>query len=218
MTVFLLHSVITITALILSIQMEKLMNKYYLAIMLLPLIFTQAVFAKQETTPKAAKSHYFLKLFDSNADGIVTETEFNSVMQERYQSMDMDKNGSVSLDEFKQYSLKRHNNWQQKKHAIMDLNKNGLISKQEFIEHSIKRAEKKFNHLDKNQDGQLSQEENIDKHTKKKQQLLTKMDKNHDGQLSREEHKGMTQRWFNKFDTNNDKVVGGDELKGRLHQ
>ncbi|MCK5191711.1 MAG: EF-hand domain-containing protein, partial [Methylococcales bacterium] len=147
------------------------MNKRYLPLILLSLIFTQAVFAQQKNPPTADKKHYFLNLFDKNADGIVTETEFNTVMQERYKTIDHDQNGIVSLDEFKKYSAKRHKKRQQKKNSEMDSNKDGLISKQEFIDQSIKRAEKKFNNLDQNQDGQLSQEENIDKHARKKQQL-----------------------------------------------
>ncbi len=194
------------------------MNKYLTVFMLLPLAFTQAAQAEPERGPKGDKPHYFLKLFDGNGDGAVTEAEFNSAMQQRYQEMDGDQNGTVSLDEFKRYSAERHKNWQQKRHHRMDRDQDGAISKKEFIDRAIKRAERRFDKLDKNQDGMLTQEEHIEKHSMKKQQLLEKMDKNQDGQISREEHAEMTQRWFEKMDANNDKVVSGDELKGWRHR
>ncbi|NOR69755.1 MAG: hypothetical protein GQ532_08715, partial [Methylomarinum sp.] len=96
------------------------MKKLYLSLILLSLVYTQAVSAQQDNRQKGPKSHHFLKMFDTNADGIVTEAEFNTGMQERYQNMDVDRNGIVSMDEFKQYSAKRHKNWQQKKHGKMD--------------------------------------------------------------------------------------------------
>ncbi len=194
------------------------MKQFNSTIAMLFFVFTQVVSAKPEPFNKVGGQHHFLKLFDSNADGSVTEIEFNTIMQERYQLMDKDHNGTVSLGEIKNYSTKRHQDRQHKKHNKMDLNNDGLISKQEFIKHATKHAEKKFNQLDKNLDGQLSQEENMDKHARKKQRLLNKMDVNNDGLISKDEHNRMTQQWFKKFDTNNDQVVSKDELKGWLHK
>lgn len=193
------------------------MNKLFIVFAAVSLLCTQAVMAKQDGG-RPGKGNRFLTMFDKNGDGSVTEEEFTSTMKERYQTMDANQDSIVSLEEFKQYSAKRHKNWQKKKHGKMDADQDGAVSKQEFIEHAKKRAEKRFNKLDKNKDGQLNADENVVWQSRKKHHLLEKMDENQDGQISPEEHGKMTQRWFNKMDSNNDKVVSGDELKRRKHR
>lgn len=194
------------------------MNKYLMPLIVLPLVFSQTVAAEQDTRPRGGKPNHFLKLFDGNGDGQVTEEEFNNAMQQRYQQMDADQDGNVSVDEFKRYSDERHKNWQQRRHGRMDQDKDGAVSKKEFIDRAIKRAEKRFARLDKNGDGMLSQDENIQHRAMKKKRLMKHMDANQDGLVSPEEHKAMTQRWFGKMDADNDKVIKGDELRRTKHR
>jgi hypothetical protein len=143
------------------------MYKLLIVSLFLALSLSPIVSAKQDI-----KKHHFLKLFDTNNDGHVSEAEFKVTMQDRYKAMDSDQNDRISIEEFKKYSKQRHKKWQQKKRDKLDSDKNGLISKQEFVDYALKRANKKFNKMDKNQDGQLSQEENIKKHRDKKHHLM----------------------------------------------
>ena len=170
--------------------------------------------------PKGGKQQHFLQTFDTDNNGIVTEEEFKTASNQRYQSMDKDGDGSVSVEEFQQYSSNRHHQWLQKKHQAMDSDQNGTISKQEFIDQAVKRAEQRFAALDKNQDGILSADEHeAQRGMKKGPRLMKRMDQNNDGQISQEEHAAMMERWFSKMDRNNDKQVSGDELQGfRRHK
>jgi beta-N-acetylglucosaminidase len=60
---------------------------------------------------RAEKKAEMLAKFDTNKDGKLDEQE-RAVMRdqkstERFQKMDLDKNGSISIDEFKQFSAKK---------------------------------------------------------------------------------------------------------------
>lgn len=191
------------------------MNKLLIPAVLLSFTVSQALMAEESATqPKSGRSNHFLKLFDSDGDGAVTEAEFKKVMQQRYQEMDADHNGTVSIEEFERYNEQRHKNFKQKKFAKLDSNHDGVVSKQEYMDRAAKRAERHFGKMDKNQDGQLSEQELSAKHKMKKRKLLKKMDKNQDGQITPEEHAEMTQHWFSRLDDNQDKVISGDELQG----
>ncbi len=190
------------------------MNKYLMPLIIVPLAFSQNIAAQQDNRPQGGGHPHFLKLFDSNNDGQVTQDEFNTAMQQRYQQMDADDNGSVSIEEFKQHAAEHRKNWQRKMHGKMDRDGDGAISKQEFIDRAVKRAERRFGKLDTNGDGVLSEQENVRRQPRKEHRLLEKMDKNQDGLISREEHAETARQWFEKLDVNSDKVVTGDELKG----
>ena len=63
------------------------MNNYLLPFVLLTLGLTQTVSATENPENEDGKQHHFLKLFDKNNDGNVSETEFKTTMQERYKTM-----------------------------------------------------------------------------------------------------------------------------------
>ncbi|WP_305909564.1 EF-hand domain-containing protein [Methylomarinum sp. Ch1-1] len=192
------------------------MNKHLLACILLALTFAEGVIAEPDSGGKDINSADVLKRFDGNGDGVVSEAEFNGAMQQRYLSMDGNEDGDVSIDELKRYSIERLKNWRQKKHVKMDFDRDGVVSKQEFIDHAAKQAERRFNGLDKNQDGRLDQEEYGQAHLADKERLLESIDNNRDGAVDAEEHAELIGRWFEKLDSDGDKVISSDEWQGHL--
>lgn len=172
----------------------------------------------------AGKAHNkFMHMFDSNNDGKVTEAEFNAASTEHFKRMDADGNGSVNMDEFKNYVQHRRVERREHKLARIDSNHDGVISKDEFIAYKMKRVEKGFNRLDANHDGKVSKEEFVNgkgkskgkKHRRgcfSKARIFKRLDANHDGKITQQESHAKWSGWFMKLDANGDKVVTADEI------
>ena len=85
--------------------------------------------------------------------------------QQRFDELDANKDGKVSLDEQKKSLTKRHD-LAEKKFKKIDKNSDGTISKDEFVgpvKKQMENVDKKFKAKDKNGDGYLSQEEFLGK-------------------------------------------------------
>jgi len=166
----------------------------------------------------------FMRFFDSNNDGIVTQEEFQAAMRNRFQRMDTDHDGTVSRQEFAAYLKQRRQEHKQARIEAMDQNKDGQVSKSEFLAYQAKKAEQRFAKLDRNQDGVLGADE-LDHlgwrgHRRHNGQgLFKRLDSNGDGVISAEENSNAAAAWFSKLDSNGDKQISADELKAfRMHR
>jgi Ca2+-binding EF-hand superfamily protein len=167
----------------------------------------------------------FMRMFDINKDGEVTEAEFNTASAARFKRMDSNANGSVSLDEFKAYAKQRRSERRQRKLTRIDTDGNGSISKQEFTAFKMKKIEKGFNHLDANGDGEVSKDEFINGKRRKHKRgcfspdrIFSRLDANDDGKITREESNSKWSKWFARLDANSDKRVTADEVKQARHR
>jgi Ca2+-binding EF-hand superfamily protein len=174
----------------------------------------------------------FMMFFDANHDNMVTIEELNTAAKERFEKMDADGNGAVTMDEFQAYIRARKAEHQQKYFSNIDSNSDGNLSKEEFIQYREKMAEQRFQNLDANNDGMVSKDEFLAHkrgfrggkfahrgkcgphgHGHGGGRFFSRMDSNHDGQLSLDETLAAWTKWFNRIDANHDQVVTADEVK-----
>lgn len=157
----------------------------------------------------------FMQYFDTNKDGVVTLDEFEAAMQNRFNKMDSDHNGTISAAEFREYLQQQRLQHNQVRLKKMDSNGDGKVSKDEYIAYMSKRAEARFERLDNNHDGMLAADElnNGHRHGHRfGKRLFHKLDSNGDGVISREESRAAWSGWFKRLDSNGDKVVTADEI------
>jgi Ca2+-binding EF-hand superfamily protein len=161
------------------------------------------------------KGGRFMKFFDTNNDGSVDMTEFNTAAAERFRRMDADGSGIVSKDELRDYMRSRKGEHKQKRFARMDTNGDGMVGRDEYLAHRQARAERHFMRMDKDADGSVSKEEFASSQKRKhhKQRMFKRFDANGDGQISRNESLVAWSNWFKRIDANNDQVVSADEIK-----
>lgn len=119
--------------------------------------FVHATEINKEISVKAKKG--FLKKFDNNEDGNVSKEEFKHAVEKRFQSIDIDQNGTVSTQEVEDYHQKRKEKYKKNKFAKFDDNGDNLITKEEFLAIHLKRLEEKFSKLDQNNDSKLTRNE-----------------------------------------------------------
>ncbi len=167
----------------------------------------------------------FMRFFDANNDGTVTLDEFNDSAKARFERMDSDGDGKVSKDEFRSYIKARRAEHMERKFARMDADQDGKVSREEFLAYKAKKAERKFARMDKNNDGVISKEEHASckggKHGKHKRhggKIFYHIDKNGDGFITQSESYEAWLNWFNRIDSNADKVVTADEVKAYREQ
>jgi len=196
------------------------MKKYLLLILVL--VCSSAVMAE-------AGKNRFMRHFDTNNNGKVTQAEFDKAAAKKFKLMDANGDGKLTVDEFKAYKKAKH-------FARMDANKDGKVSKKEFTDFKIQKAERKFARKDKNNDGFIAKDEmvhkghkackhhkshgkNLDKHHGKHSggphgkramrghHKLMRMDENNDGVVTKGEKLKAMSNMFKKIDANGDKVV-----------
>lgn len=159
----------------------------------------------------------FMKFFDTNQDGTVTQEEFSIAAASRFTKMDSDKNGVVSADEFRSYVRTRRSEHRQQRYQDMDANKDGQISKDEFLLSKRQRAEGKFARMDKNGDGLVSAEEHASCRFNKRghfggRRIFQRLDANNDGSVTKAEGTSAWSNWFKRLDSNDDQVVTTEEV------
>lgn len=164
----------------------------------------------------------FMSFFDTNGDDVVTLDEFNNAARSRFEKMDADNNGVISIEEFQIFISEKREQRREQYFEMMDSDKNGQISQDEYVSFKQKRAERRFQGMDSNGDGLLSKEE-FDAGKSRwwghkhgygdKGGIFAKLDSNHDGQLTREESLAAWSNWFKRIDANGDHVVTADEVR-----
>lgn len=158
----------------------------------------------------------FMHYFDTNHDGVVTQTEFDSAMQARFKKMDADHNGVVSETEFQNYLKQRRLMHKRTFLEKMDNNHDGRVSESEYVSYMASRAKQQFKRMDKNHDGVLEASEFGSRYHhghRFGRSLFHRLDTNGDGSISLAESKAAWQAWFKRLDRNGNKVITLDEVK-----
>lgn len=158
----------------------------------------------------------FMRFFDTNKDGVVTQDEFEAAMKTRFNRMDSDHNGSVSREEFQNYLQQRRLEHKQAWLKQMDSNGDGQVSKDEYLAYQTQMAVTRFARLDINHDGILSADE-LDRRDCNRRHhggkgLFRRLDANADGVITMEESRAAWTAWFKGLDSNGDNVVTTDEV------
>ncbi|WP_455223547.1 EF-hand domain-containing protein [Kaarinaea lacus] len=164
----------------------------------------------------------FMSFFDTNGDNLVTMEEFNAAAAKRFETMDVDKNGVVSTEEFQSFVMEKRKERHEQRFLSMDSNNDGQISQEEYISYKQQWAERRFQGMDTNNDGVVSKEEyearksrwSGHKHGRHgKDGIFAKLDADGDGQLTREESLTAWTNWFKRIDANGDQIVTADEVR-----
>ncbi|GEM_PF-4251679 len=210
---------------------------------LLPVVISGLMASSSFVMAKPGGSHDFISKLDSNKDGGISSSEFNSNLAGNFSKIDKNGNGTVDLTEFSQHGKERRAAYKAQKEQKraerkearfkeLDGNSDGAISSKEYVSAAIKKAEERFAKLDgDDQDGKISQQEYSKKRSygdkrgkpaskmNKKarhpsaEKMFSRMDSNGDGKITREENRSERSKWFKKLDQNGDGLVTPNELK-----
>ncbi|MEJ2180451.1 MAG: EF-hand domain-containing protein [Gammaproteobacteria bacterium] len=139
---------------------------------------------------------------DADNNGVVTLEEFKTYIgqkrserrQQKFQTMDINKDGQVSQDEYISYKQKRA----ESRFQNMDINNDGVVSKEEY---DARKSRWSGHHKYKYG------------HHGRKGGIFGKLDANGDGQVTREESLAAWTGWFRRIDANNDQVVTEEEVR-----
>ena len=99
---------------------------------------------------------YLFNKFDSNQNGIITETEYMEFIDERFVKMDTDRNGTITKEDL--YESRFYTFLPALSEAVFrdsDTNGDDLINKDEMVN----AEEINFAKMDKNGDGELTEKE-----------------------------------------------------------
>jgi Ca2+-binding EF-hand superfamily protein len=153
-----------------------------------------------------------LARFDRDGNGAVTRDEMRTTEIERFEKMDANKDGKLTMDEIAAARRERA----AKHFAEKDANKDGKLSRDEVA----KMPDEVFARLDTNKDGALTPDElakkgeHFQQHAEKRFQME---DANHDGAISKDEAIARADKFFARLDANGDGVVTQDEMKAAHH-
>ncbi len=92
-----------------------------------------------------------IEMFDQNKDGSVTQDEVNASVAERFAAADADKDGRVTLEEFKAYRLTEMQPMKVRAFQRLDRDGDGKVTRAEFDRIS----DRMFARLDRDGDGEL---------------------------------------------------------------
>lgn len=163
----------------------------------------------------------FMEFFDANQDHVVTMSELDQASKDRFAKMDADANGVVTQEEFQAYVGERRVQWREQRFGEVDGNADNQISKEEYLAYKQKRAEQRYLEMDADNDGIVTKEEFLGrergfrggKHGHRGGRFFARLDANEDGQLTLDESLAAWSGWFKRIDANSDHVVTEDEVK-----
>lgn len=189
--------------------------KKFLFVAVLILLVCQNTLLQADELPKVGKKKDFLQLLDKNADGKVSQEEFFTAMEKKFQHMDIDKSEAISVQELKLYGEKNAEARQKAQQAAKDDTSDKLYTEEAFSKLFIARAEKDFSVLDKNRDQMLTADE-LNAASTKTVRKGTKNTPVAEKKLSRPEYiaffTAKAKRYFFKLDKNYDGVLSKAEL------
>ncbi len=149
-----------------------------------------------------------LAKFDRDGNGSVTRDEMRTTAVERFEKMDANKDGRLTLDEIQA----AHQARAAARFAEKDTNKDGKLSRSEVP----KMPDEVFARLDTNKDGSLTPDELAKRgehfrgHAEKHFQHV---DANGDGAISKDEALAAADKRFARMDANGDGIVTQDEIQ-----
>jgi len=149
-----------------------------------------------------------LTRFDRDGNGVVTRDEMRTTEIERFEKIDANKDGRLTLDEIQAANRDRA----AKHFAARDANKDGKLSRDEVA----RMPDQMFARLDENKDGFLTPDELAKKGERFQNHAQGRFeheDTNHDGAISRDEALARVDQRFARLDTNGDGVLTQEEMK-----
>lgn len=155
---------------------------------------------------------------DANQDGKVTKEELPERLAERLLAADLDKDGSLTLDELRQAGEKERVEQAKRTMERLDVNKDGKITRDEIPERMLPRLAG----VDADQDGGITltelsappppRPEEMDAVRRDPAQMIARLDRNGDGKLAGDEIPGWMQRRMAQLDKNADGALTVEEL------
>jgi Ca2+-binding EF-hand superfamily protein len=149
-----------------------------------------------------------LARFDRDGNGAVTRDEMRTTALERFDKMDANHDGRLTLDEIQA----AHRERAAQHFAAKDVNKDGKLTKDELPN----MPDEVFARLDTNKDGALTPDELAAK-AGRFQEFAAKRfqheDTNGDGAITKDEVLAAADKRFTRMDTNGDGVITQDEMK-----
>ena len=132
------------------------MNKKYLLpfTIILPLL-SGCAWMKPHYNDQQMHSYLFNK-FDANEDALITKAEYMEFIDERFDKMDTDGNGTITKEDL--YDSRFYTFLPELAEAVFrdsDIDNSGTITREEMIE----AEEKRFTMMDKNGDDKLTKDE-----------------------------------------------------------
>jgi len=96
-----------------------------------------------------------LERMDTDGDGQITRTEYETAHGTRFSAMDTNNDGALTADEMNKMRQTKREEMRQRRFDRMDTDGNGQISEEEFNT----QGSEMFSSMDANQDGTVSQSE-----------------------------------------------------------
>jgi len=209
------------------------------AILTLGLVITP-VSAESGKNPEAAVEKLMAK-FDTNQDGQITQEEVAAVRAEFFANADADKDGALSLDEYKAAKERKHEKRFQGYFTKMDADNSGDLSLDEFLNAKKDRMKNiadpeselkdRFTKMDTDNNGALTAEELMEgkkkgickggKGDKDKgydqdpEKKFAEKDTDGNGSISKEEFEG-NNKIFDTFDGNKDGTITAEEIQAGM--
>lgn len=154
---------------------------------------------------------------DKNHDGKLTKDEAPAPIQQHFDELDTNKDGSLDKQELQAARAKHGGRGGPGMVARLDKNGDGKVSKDE----APARMQQHFEQVDANKDGYVEQSELQAAHARRGQQggpgqgRMAHLDADKDGKVSQAEFSATVQQWFSRLDANADGAVTRDEVKAK---
>lgn len=150
-----------------------------------------------------------LARFDRDGNGVVTRSEMRTTEGERFDKIDTNHDGQLSVDEMQA----AHREAAAKHFAEKDADKDGKLSRAEVA----KMPDAVFARIDANHDGFLTPDELAQAHGGHGEKRFLRADTNGDGLISRDEALARSDKRFARLDTNGDGVLTQEEMSAHHH-
>jgi len=150
------------------------------------------------------RAQRMMQRLDTNQDNLISREEAKQLRINRFQKLDSDADGKLTLTEFTAKALARYQAKRTKDFNFNDSDKDGLVTLKEITQHL-----KLFEYYDQNRDNLLSLQEMRSQNMPEKRlkHFANKVDSNQDQHVSRDEVAKFRWKHLAKFDANQDNQI-----------
>ncbi len=165
-----------------------------------------------------------LQRLDSNSDGKISIDELQKVQTDRFNKMDVNRDGVLSGEEFNEYHQQLQSKILQRQFLRFDKNSDGKLDNGEYqavgqmskgraIQHNLPA----FAQADSDRDNMISLTEwQVLRPQKARTAVFQKLDSNKDGKIAQDEFWQSRQEWFKKMDSNSDNFLTVKEIAAKM--